>query len=39
MCLHQKRSCTCGGNEAYLFHRDDILPEKLKKVGWRKALR
>ena len=29
MCFHQKRSCTCGGDEAYLFHRDDILPEKV----------
>lgn len=29
MCLHQKRLCICGGSEAYLFHRDDILPEKV----------
>ena len=27
MCLHQKLSCICGRNEAYLFHRDNILPE------------
>jgi hypothetical protein len=27
MCLHQRLSCVCGKNEAYLFHRNDILPE------------
>jgi len=29
MCLHQRLACKCGRNEAYLFHRDDILPEKV----------
>ncbi|WP_448384026.1 hypothetical protein [Desulfosoma sp.] len=29
MCLHQKRLCECGRNEAYVFHRDSILPEEV----------
>ncbi len=29
MCLHQRRSCECGRNEAYVFHRDSILPEEV----------
>lgn len=29
MCMHQKLSCMCGKNLAYLFHRDDILPEEV----------
>lgn len=27
--MHQKLSCACGKNTAYLFHRDDILPEEV----------
>ncbi len=29
MCLHQKRPCECGREEAYVFHRDSILPEEV----------
>lgn len=29
MCLHQKRPCECGREEAYIFHRDSILPEEV----------
>ncbi len=29
MCLHQKRACECGREEAYIFHRDSILPEEV----------
>ncbi|MGQ9484028.1 MAG: hypothetical protein ACUVSA_03320 [Desulfosoma sp.] len=29
MCLHQKRPCECGLEEAYIFHRDSILPEEV----------
>jgi len=29
MCLHQKRACACNRNKAYLFHRDNILPERV----------
>ncbi|SMC16645.1 hypothetical protein SAMN02746041_00128 [Desulfacinum hydrothermale DSM 13146] len=29
MCLHQKRTCACGREEAFLFHRDNVLPEEV----------
>ncbi|MGD9277901.1 MAG: hypothetical protein PVG37_04910 [Desulfobacterales bacterium] len=29
MCLHQKLACACKRNKAYLFHRDNILPERV----------
>jgi hypothetical protein len=29
MCLHQKLECACKSNKAYLFHRDNILPERV----------
>ncbi|MCP4345434.1 MAG: hypothetical protein GY795_07900 [Desulfobacterales bacterium] len=29
MCMHQKLSCVCGKKLAYIFHRDDILPEEV----------
>ncbi len=29
MCLHQKVKCVCGKEEAYMFHKDSILPEEV----------
>ena len=29
MCLHQKRACVCKSNKAYIFHRDNVLPERV----------
>jgi len=29
MCLHQKLACACKRNKAYLFHRDNVLPEQV----------
>lgn len=29
MCFHQKVRCVCGKEEAYIFHRDNILPEEV----------
>jgi len=29
MCLHQKLACVCKRNTAYIFHRDNILPERV----------
>ncbi len=29
MCLHQRVRCVCGREEAYMFHRDSILPEEV----------
>jgi hypothetical protein len=29
MCLHQKLACVCKSNKAYIFHRDNILPERV----------
>ena len=29
MCLHQKLACVCKKNTAYIFHRDNILPERV----------
>ena len=28
MCLHQKLACVCKSNKAYIFHRDNVLPER-----------
>ena len=29
MCFYQKRPCVCGKKEAYIFHRDELLPEEV----------